>query len=212
MKMKKILNTLLFGLFVSAIIVACTKAEETTPDHPANPPASCNDGILNQGEYKVDCGGPCSNCSKSVSMKIEVDSIWLADSVNTRGGWEADKIYFSDSIYDGDFYFAAIDSQFNAQHHYRGLYFIIDSLYPEVRGIYEFQDIEGFYTHFILNPGTAELSSGIVKVTNADTVNKLISGSFEFHTEPFGIDNYRVEIIEGAFNDLPYTGTFVEAK
>ena len=210
--MKKTLQILLIGFTVSAVVWSCGKAEETTPEHPANLAASCNDGILNQGEYKVDCGGPCAKCGKSVSMKIEVDSIWLPDSVNTRGGWEADKIYFSDSIFDNSFYFYAIDSQFNAQHHYRGLYFVIDSLYPEVRGIYEFQDILGFYTHFIIDPGTVDLSSGIVKITNADTVNKLVSGTFEFHTEPFGIDNYRVEIIDGTFSDLPYAGALVEAK
>jgi len=31
--------------------------------------ASCFDGILNQGEEKLDCGGPCSPCSKNNTLK-----------------------------------------------------------------------------------------------------------------------------------------------
>ncbi len=50
--------TLLIGIFQ---IVSCKK-KETTPTPTATATATCSDGIQNQGETGIDCGGPCAAC------------------------------------------------------------------------------------------------------------------------------------------------------
>lgn len=71
MYMKKIVMVvcvvLLFNVF------GCTKSEPVVPNkilpptdvkpaEPVEPQETCNDGIKNQGEMEVDCGGPCAEC------------------------------------------------------------------------------------------------------------------------------------------------------
>ena len=43
--------------------------------------ASCADGIMNQGETAVDCGGPCDPCYPRLSAKID-GVVWSATSRN----------------------------------------------------------------------------------------------------------------------------------
>ena len=31
---------------------------------PSKPCPTCNDGVQNQGETGIDCGGPCTTCGK----------------------------------------------------------------------------------------------------------------------------------------------------
>lgn len=41
---------------------------------------SCNDGIQNQGEFGVDCGGPCSACSPQVNLVSQTCAVPLANN------------------------------------------------------------------------------------------------------------------------------------
>lgn len=50
----KALKLLILGLLVSGITFIACKDEETV--------GTCSDGIQNQSETSVDCGGPCSAC------------------------------------------------------------------------------------------------------------------------------------------------------
>ena len=54
----KIFRFFLFGLLVAGISIIACKDEDNT--------ATCSDGIQNQGETGVDCGGPCSACKEGV--------------------------------------------------------------------------------------------------------------------------------------------------
>ena len=40
--------------------------QSCTPEYvaPPKPTATCYDGIQNQGEEGIDCGGPCAPCAK----------------------------------------------------------------------------------------------------------------------------------------------------
>ena len=52
-------------LILLVLAFACSKAPEEQPlPAPTAPPvtATCNDGIRNQGEEGIDCGGPCPPC------------------------------------------------------------------------------------------------------------------------------------------------------
>jgi len=52
----------------------------------AGPGATCNDGIQNQGETGVDCGGPCAPCSSSCSNNEVVVTINL-DNYPEETSW-----------------------------------------------------------------------------------------------------------------------------
>lgn len=44
------------------------------------PKVSCTDGKLNQGEEKIDCGGPCAACKESHLADVDVLSYYLIPS------------------------------------------------------------------------------------------------------------------------------------
>ena len=50
----KSLKMLFLGLLVASLAVYSCKDEDAN--------ATCSDGILNQGETAIDCGGPCTAC------------------------------------------------------------------------------------------------------------------------------------------------------
>ena len=35
---------------------------------PSKPCPTCNDGVQNQGESGIDCGGPCTTCGKKLIL------------------------------------------------------------------------------------------------------------------------------------------------
>ncbi len=82
-------NVLLMLLAMSLLVMSCTKEEDDVAncndgirnqDETAidcggvvcTACASCSDGILNQGETRTDCGGPCAACSNCVTCTSSV--------------------------------------------------------------------------------------------------------------------------------------------
>ena len=103
--MKKLLLSML-------AVVALTFTSCGDDDEPAiiEPLASCNDGIMNQGETEVDCGGPnCQPCVTEVATcndgiqngdETDVDfggscaeTITVAGEITSDTTWEAANIY-----------------------------------------------------------------------------------------------------------------------
>jgi len=75
---QKRINVILFYLLLLAVlggvIYFMTRPEMT-----------CSDGIKNQGEEKIDCGGPCAPCQKKIQFKdLQIKSIERAN--NGEGG------------------------------------------------------------------------------------------------------------------------------
>lgn len=69
---------LILILLSLAMIISCEKDS-------SEPSATCNDGLLNQGETGVDCGGPCNPCPIPLNPKMTavVDNYsWEASSIN----------------------------------------------------------------------------------------------------------------------------------
>lgn len=56
--MKKLL-TVTFLLAIASFLFTCTDDDLANPE----PPAHCSDGILNNGELDIDCGGECNSCA-----------------------------------------------------------------------------------------------------------------------------------------------------
>lgn len=72
------INLFLLGGLLLAI-ASCTSGDE-------NPPMSCNDGIQNQGETDIDCGGPCASCTERDKVVVDYNANYLGSNV-TNPGW-----------------------------------------------------------------------------------------------------------------------------
>jgi hypothetical protein len=71
-------------LAVAFVYVGCKKEEEKTNTTTTTTP-TCADGIQNQGETGVDCGGPCTACATAHFFKITSQG-GVYDSPSTSGG------------------------------------------------------------------------------------------------------------------------------
>jgi hypothetical protein len=79
----KFLSLLLIASSISLFVTSCgdDDDDQTTP---STPTATCSDGIQNQGETGIDCGGPCAACPtvSDTSYTAKVDGVvWEADNI-----------------------------------------------------------------------------------------------------------------------------------
>ncbi|MBI1755421.1 hypothetical protein HY250_01665 [Candidatus Azambacteria bacterium] len=75
----KLKRQLIFGSgFIFVLVLLLAVAYQSF-----KPQVSCTDGVRNQGEQKVDCGGPCAACKETRLRDVEVLShnLLKADSV-----------------------------------------------------------------------------------------------------------------------------------
>src|SRR5829696_3181026 len=92
--MKKSTNKTLFfilSLFAVASVIlysGCSKDDEDS-----TPVPTCSDGIQNQGETGIDCGGPCTACALSArdSVALDYNTNYLGSAINDPG-WTGDEI------------------------------------------------------------------------------------------------------------------------
>lgn len=73
---------LLLAVTFTFTYVGCKKEEEKTT---TTVTPTCSDGIQNQGETGVDCGGPCAACAAAHFFKITSQG-GVYDSPSTSGG------------------------------------------------------------------------------------------------------------------------------
>ena len=188
---KRTLNPFLFLLFLgvfATIYVGCKK-EDSSEKFPPNTVPTCNDGILNQGEYKIDCGGPCNDCNLIPTMSAVIDSFWVDTSMRGPGLWAADTMYAEESELGDELFIIGNDTGSS-----KAIAFVHNQAFQ--RGVYIYEDIEG--TTF-----GCELSDGIVEFTAFDPVKKTISGTFSFNC--IGHSSGKKErIINGKFEDITY--------
>ena len=93
--MKKSNNKVLFfilSLFVSATVVLYTGCSKDDNEGDNTPVPTCTDGIQNQGETGVDCGGPCNPCPLSArdSVALDYNTNYLGSAVSSPG-WTGDE-------------------------------------------------------------------------------------------------------------------------
>jgi len=104
-KMKK----LLLGMFIAVTLILTSCGGDDNPPV-IEPLATCNDGIMNQGETEIDCGGPnCQSCTTEVATcndgirngdETDVDfggscaeNIDVSGEIAEDTTWEAKNIY-----------------------------------------------------------------------------------------------------------------------
>lgn len=112
--MKKIILACAVALFFASLPIACKKNDTTTTT------ASCSDGIQNQGETGVDCGGPCKACAKplcegkgsSSYMPLKDKNAWSYDPVAGNGSYtltiNGTKVYNSKTYFSIDWYYGSV--------------------------------------------------------------------------------------------------------
>src|SRR6266496_2512902 len=84
----------LFTVILFCVALALTTCKKKSSDEDKSTPGqTCTDGIQNQGETGVDCGGPCSPCpsvicmgdGSSSYMPLAMDNHWIFDVTNGSG-------------------------------------------------------------------------------------------------------------------------------
>jgi hypothetical protein len=158
------------------------------------PEITCTDGIKNQGEEKIDCGGPCSPCKKQLQVKsLKVNSI---ERVNDGKGTEdlLIEIYnpneeYGAKSFDYEIYDGIADG--NA-HNYKGRSFILpkETKYIIVNK-YTAQNNGGKIT-MLIDEGNTDWK----KITNFRDPNLIVYNN-----------KYTLETSGGAYSDL--TGLLV---
>ena len=188
--MKKTLK--MMTSLVVVLAISCIKPAHEEEFGPL-PSKSCTDGILNQGEYFTDCGGPCAPCPLTPYVNFVLDSTpWVRpDTLEISVKSAKDSVQFLDSGLVRIF-MADAATPFNS------LTFVIDGNW---RGVHEVEqaDIAGAVMHSVI-PGSVALESGVVTITNVDEVNGLISGEFKFNCAPAS-DGRIWSIVDGEFRD-----------
>jgi uncharacterized protein DUF6252 len=166
----------LFVLFISFFIFfSCSKKDEI-------PVETCFDKIKNQNETDVDCGGTCKPCPQSMTAKVNGNS------------WEADTASIAAS-------YSSTGSKFLLKGNAAGFYPQISLVYLEAfsTGEHTLDHSSSFTPSF---SGFATfISSGTLTISELDTRNRLISGSFHF-TSNDASSTYNVT--EGTFINVRY--------
>ncbi len=190
--MKKL--TIAATALIMVFVISCIKPAHEEEFGPL-PSKSCTDGILNQGEYFVDCGGPCAPCPVNSYINFVLDSTpWVHPDTNEL---------FIKSVKDSVLFLDTSRVRLfmiDAGVPNNSLTFVIDGTWRGVRELDQ-SEISGVVTHSVI-PGPLTLTSGVVTITNVDEVNNLISGEFKFNTEP-GPDGRIWTIQDGEFRDQP---------
>lgn len=180
---------------------SCIKQYNTETYKPANS-KSCGDGILNNGEYYVDCGGPCDPCPIGKPfVSFQADSTWLP----SNPGNKPVNSDYADVIMQGDYFYITSADTFGSKAESIGLSFAVNRNWG--LGVHYADPMTGFETYYHRPPGslpgTVKMESGVITITNVDLVNGLMSGEFKFNSAPDVVTGNRVTIYNGIFKDIP---------
>jgi hypothetical protein len=141
---------------------------------------SCADGIMNQGEQAVDCGGPCDPCYPRMSAELDT-SEWFATSRNAF-------IYAPGCIR-----IYGTNQQRNITLYYSGPFAAGTGSGSQFSG--ELRDENGIVY--------ASSGDGTITFSTFDTTLKIISGIYSFSATDT-VSGTSIEVSNGVFNVLQY--------
>lgn len=173
---------------------------------PPNTAPTCDDRILNQGEYRTDCGGPCPRCNTFLDFTVTVDSTWLSDSAKTANRfWNPKYINLNYDFDSLKIIISATDSLVPGDPYFINLIFAIDR--DLKKGVHEIESFASYERYSAYQPvgasGMVSFADGIVTITNRDEVNGLISGEFKINSQPQSGTGYIIVFKDGVFTDIP---------
>jgi hypothetical protein len=160
-------------LFLSLAIEACNPIDTAISDLP-----NCEDGILNNGEREIDCGGlNCSPCA--AHMTADVDG----------APWELFGPNITSQINGNSIFISGMDSLFRSISLIHTGDFTPGS-YPLAGGL------------FSTSNKTYTASSGSINISEWDTTERYISGNFSFKAFTGAGDS--ITVSNGYFSFAPY--------
>jgi hypothetical protein len=201
--MKKNFITHTFIFFF--MLAACEKDNSNNNSAPGGgaPVASCNDGIQNQGETGIDCGGPCPPCPTCDDcIKNQGET-----GVDCGGPCPVTCAARMNCFIDGVDWIATNANAIKQISNFRVkgatpttiLEVILLTGNPSV-GNYSLTIGNGTFTE----PGDMfTINGGSLSFCSFDTINRLVSGSFSFTCSSFVSSNVKT-ISEGKFYNLMY--------
>ena len=171
----KLLYSISLMLLIAGIAigpVSCKSDDDAKVDLP-----SCSDGIQNQGEEGVDCGGPCPKCEQ-MGMTAEIGGYkWVAKNIQTTYTGGKLKIVADNAV--TPLWMICINKSVPAQ---TGTYTLdAQTTLNQMGSPYEFV-------------------SGTLAITKFDKDNKVVSGTFSMNFK----DGYSIKVDKGKFTLLPY--------
>ncbi|MBL0343568.1 MAG: hypothetical protein IPP71_23560 [Bacteroidetes bacterium] len=163
---------LFLGFFM---LSGCGKTDSAV----STPVPDCFDNIQNQGEFGIDCGGPCGPCPAKMTAKI--------DGVNWESQGNVTTVINGNSII-----FLAGNGTTNMALIYNG---------PFTAGNFNLQSanysITATSTNYITNVGNISFLSW-------DQAEQLVSGSFSFNAFESTGTGDTVHVTQGKFLFVPY--------
>ena len=146
--------------------------------------ASCSDGIQNQGETGIDCGGPCSPCAVA-TMSATIDGT----------PWNAN--YIKGSLLSGTL---AIQGVYISTT--QGISLSYSDTFAV--GTYPLGSLSGNYA--VSSPSTVNciIQTGSITFTQFNTTTKTVSGTFYFNCKDTSTGVSQV-IANGVFNNVKYS-------
>jgi hypothetical protein len=143
--------------------------------------ANCGDGIMNQGETAVDCGGPCDPCYPLLSAKIN-QSQWFSTSRTAQ------------LTGSGQLRIFGTGQMQNITLEYSG---------PFQKGTYPAGQL--FHGTFVDESGNyySSVLSGSISFSTIDTVARKLSGTFKLSIRDT-VNLQSVSITNGIFTSLNY--------
>ncbi|MEO5569382.1 MAG: DUF6252 family protein [Bacteroidia bacterium] len=165
------------GLIVLSFFFSCSK-KDIIPDE------TCYDTIKNQNELQPDCGGVCRPCPEGMTAKINGNP-WVADTSSISSSFSnvGSKFLMGGRILVSPY------SQISLV--YLGAFSL---------GSHELDHSSSCTPDF--NGSVTFATSGTITISEMDTRNYLISGSFSF-TSSDGTSTFT--ITEGTFTNVKYT-------
>lgn len=149
-------------------------------------PATCNDGIQNQGETGVDCGGPCLKC-EYMAATIDGNS-WEADQESVQGRLLGAEIYIQGSN-DA--------SSSNIRLVYEGIW--NPGTYELKRAAYNIQS----HSYVLTEPANSEIVFSSFTVDAPNKQDSTMTGTFNMTlVDTLASPMDTVEITNGSFTDI----------
>lgn len=147
----------------------------------SDPVPDCYDGILNQGEFDIDCGGPCPPCQPKLTAKVNGMNWESQGSVTSQINGTGTSILISSGnsnsnmslIYTGPF----VTGTFN----------LSGALYT----------ITATSTNYTTNTGT-------ITFTQWDNIENQVFGTFSFKAFETNGSGDSVMVTNGKFSNVPF--------
>jgi hypothetical protein len=167
---------LLFSALL-ATLWSCNQVDTAISD----PVPDCYDGILNQGEVEIDCGGPCSACQPKLTALVSGAYWQSAGSVTSQINSQGTSILIS-----------AGNSNSNMSLIYTGPF--VTGTFNLSGALYTLTSISKNYT----------ANTGTITFTQWDNVQKQVFGTFSFKAFETTGTGDSVVVNQGSFTFVPF--------